>query len=96
MEQPFRIWPYKLSKVENLEEGKFAVAGVLVDKQGDLSFIDDGTGKVPVVMKHDLEVGKFVRVFGRIVDKQIQGDLIQDLDKIDKFLYAEVIDLIHG
>ncbi|MBS3107499.1 hypothetical protein J4468_01155 [Candidatus Woesearchaeota archaeon] len=93
--EPLRVWPYKPSKIGEAKHGKFAVAGVIVDKQGDLTLIDDGLAKISVLLEHNLAIGCFVRAFGRVTDGEMQGDLIQDINKIDKFLYAKTLKLIH-
>ncbi len=72
------------------------VAGLIVSKGENSFMLDDGTGQIPVVM--GTELNGFVRVFGRIVltenGYQLEGEIIQDLNKIDNFLYKKVKELM--
>ncbi len=89
----------RLIKDLNRDDLKVAVSGVVVDK-GERSFmIDDGTGQVGVFFEGNIENGRYVRVFGRLVNldsKEIEAEFVQDLNKIDKKLHRRVLELDQG
>ncbi len=79
------------------EDFNIAIAGIIVDKQEGSFILDDGTGQILVNTNNEVK-GDFVRVFGRVNviedNLQIQGFIVQDLSKVDKFLYKKVKDLM--
>lgn len=92
---------FKEKYIKNLIKDDFnvAVAGMVVNKQDNSFILDDGTGQVMVYSNNEVN-GDFVRVFGRvnIIDNNlhVQGFIIQDISKVDKFLYKKVKDLLYG
>ena len=92
---------FKEKYINNLSKDDFnvAVAGMVVNKQDNSFILDDGTGQVMVYSNNDVN-GDFVRVFGRVntMDNNlhVQGFIIQDISKVDKFLYKKVKDLLYG
>lgn len=91
--------PYRERYIKDLsrEDGFVSISGVVVSKEGDNVILDDNTGRVSVNINMG-EVGQFVRIFGRILPFeegiQIQGDVLQDLSEMDKFLYNKVRELL--
>lgn len=86
--------------IENLskEDYNVAVSGIIVNKDENSFILDDGTGQLYILMSTNLNNNNFVRVFGRILPYeegiQLQGFIIQDLSKIDKYLYKKVKELL--
>lgn len=79
------------------EDLKVAVSGVVVDKGKRSFMIDDGTGRAGVFFEGEITNGKYVRVFGRLVNfenKEIAAEFIQDLDKIDKRLHKKLLEML--
>ena len=85
----------------NKEMNRISLVGTIVSRNTQIfSFLlDDGTGTVNIIMNDSdqfskLKDGQFVRVFGRIwgegSDIEIQSDLVQDFDKMDKELFKKV------
>lgn len=83
---------------------RIALVGTIVSKNDSiLSFlVDDGTGTVNVIvndadMFSGLKEGQIVRIFGRIwgeeEDIEIQGDIVQDLSKLDMPLFKKVFNV---
>lgn len=74
-----------------------AISGMVINKGENSFMLDDGTGQIPVVMEFNT-LTDFVRVFGRIAVNEngyyLEGEIIQDLSKIDKFLYKKVKQLL--
>ena len=90
----------KISKL-NKDMNRISLVGTVLSKNETIySFLlDDGTGTVNIIM-NDIEQfksiheGQFIRVLGRIwgegKDIEIQGDIVQDFDKINKELFKKV------
>ena len=79
------------------EDLKIAVSGVIIDKGKSSFMIDDGTGRAGVFFEGDILNGKYIRVFGRLVNfenKEIEAEFIQDLDKIDKRLHKKLLEML--
>lgn len=93
--EPFKE---KFIKDLNKSDGFIAISGMIVDRANDSFIVDDGTGQLGVVMEGVNGSFDYVRVFGRLLDDsgefKLQGDIIQDLGKIDKFLYNKVKELL--
>lgn len=92
---------FKEKYIKDLIKDDFnvAVAGMVVNKQDNSFILDDGTGQVMVYANNEVS-GDFVRVFGRVntMDNNLhlQGFILQDISKVDKFLYKKVKDLVYG
>ena len=92
---------FKEKYIKDLAKDDFnvAVAGMVVNKQDNSFILDDGTGQVMVYANNEVN-GDFVRVFGRVntMDNNIhlQGFILQDISKVDKFLYKKIKDLVYG
>jgi uncharacterized protein YdeI (BOF family) len=93
--------PYVEKNINELSETDLfvALAGLIITK-GEGSFIlDDGTGNIQVIHNDlNIENKSYIRVFGRVLPTedglQLQGQVVQDISKIDKNLYKKVRDLI--
>ena len=76
-----------------------SLSGMVINKEDSSFILDDSTGQVMISNNQEVN-GDFVRVFGRVnmigEEIQIQGFIVQDLSKVDKFLYKKVQELIHG
>lgn len=92
--------PFKEKFIKDLkkEDGFVSLSGMIVDKDKDSFMIDDGTGQLGVIIEDFDSSLEYVRVFGRLVQEngefKLQGDVIQDIKKIDKFLYNKVKQLL--
>ncbi len=81
------------------EDTNVAISGMIVSKEDNSFIIDDNTGQILVTLSnsHDIKAS-YVRVLGRVLPYeegvQIQGFIVQDLDKIDKVLYKKVKELL--
>jgi len=79
----------------NAKDINLAISGIAISKTGSSFVIDDGTGQL-AVLANDLEIieNKYIRVFGILISHEngfeLQADIIQDLSKIDTFLYNKV------
>jgi hypothetical protein len=87
--------------IKDLTKNDFNVSlsGMVINKEDSSFILDDSTGQVMISTNQEVN-GDFVRVFGRVnmigEEIQIQGFIVQDLSKVDKFLYKKVQELIHG
>jgi len=89
--------PYVEKQINSINEvdTNLAISGVIISRTGSSFVMDDGTGQL-VVLADDLEIieDKYIRVFGRLIyhgdSFELQADIIQDLSKIDTFLYNKV------
>ena len=89
----------KYIKSINSEDINVALSGVVINKEDNSFVLDDGTSQILVYSNIELN-GDFVRVFGKInyngEEPQLQAFIVQDLSKVDKFLYKKVKDLMYG
>ena len=89
----------KYIKSINSEDINVALSGVVINKEDNSFVLDDGTSQILVYSNIELN-GDFVRVFGKINynggGPQLQAFIVQDLSKVDKFLYKKVKDLMYG
>ena len=96
-----RRQPYIEKKIHKLSENDnyVAVSGMIISKADSGFTIDDGRETL-LVSYPNLEYSKdtYVRVFGRVIPRDhgfiIQADFIQDISKMDRFLYDKVKDLL--
>ncbi|MBD3263183.1 hypothetical protein GF374_02280 [Candidatus Woesearchaeota archaeon] len=91
------------TKISDLSEGgRVAVAGTVITKNSEISsfVIDDGEDKVQVLTNNPrdfekINEGQFIRVLGKVWgggdEVEIQADVVQDFDKVDKELYKKVL-----
>ncbi|MAG50343.1 hypothetical protein CL621_01720 [archaeon] len=89
--------PYSEKQINDINETdtNLAISGMIISKTDSSFVMDDGTGQL-IVLNNDLEIieNKYIRVFGRLIPNEdnfnLQADIIQDLSKIDTFLYNKV------
>lgn len=80
------------------EDIRVSVIGTMIDKndEGTRLVLDDGTGKVAISAESPvtMEVNKIVRVFGRVIPLEkgveLQGEIVQDMSKLDRELLKSV------
>lgn len=88
----------KISEIRP-EDIRVRILGTIIDKKGNSVVIDDGTGKIHVTFGEDVsvEINQFVRIFGKVIPLekgfQIDGEIIQDMEKLDKGLLRRVEEL---
>lgn len=72
------------------------ITGSVIDKGDGFIVVDDGTGKIKV--SFDGETSDIVRVFGRVIPLEngfeINGEIIQDMSKLDLNLRKKVIECL--
>ena len=93
-----RRMPSVLRSVSEIGSGDMRVSliGTVIDRQGNLAVIDDGTGQIRVSFEKELElpIDKLVRVFGRVLPLEggfeLQGEIIQDMSGLDMGLLKRV------
>ncbi len=82
------------------KDANVAVTGFIISKNEGSFILGDKTEQIQVISDTDLDINTFVRLFARVIPyeegPQLQANIIQDLSKIDKFLYNKVRKLIHG
>ena len=74
---------------------RICLIGTIIDKSkgGSMVVIDDGTGKINANFESEVknEVNQLVRVFGRVIPMEngfeLQGEIIQDMSKLDMGLW---------
>lgn len=75
---------------------RVSIIGTVVDIQGSNMVMDDGSGRVNVRFESPPDAGpnQLVRVFGRVVPigdgVEIEGEIIQDMTRLDKDLYKKI------
>lgn len=80
------------------EDIRVSVIGTVLDRneEGTWLVLDDGTGKVAVSSEAPVQAGvnQLVRVFGRTIPLEhgveLQGEIIQDMGKLDLELFRRV------
>ncbi len=93
-----RRMPSVDKEISGLGPGDMRVrlTGTVVDAQGSRIVLDDGTGRVSVNFESapDARPDQFVRVFGKVVPLdsgvEIEGEIVQDMEKLDKDLYKKI------
>lgn len=102
-DKEIRRKPFIPISIKNLtsEYRKVCIVGTIISKNPELySFLlDDGTSTVLVLTNNverfkELKENDFVRVFGRVWGEgeeiELQADIIQDFNKVDKELWRRV------
>src|SRR3990167_5544630 len=79
------------------EMGRVCLAGTIISKNKDIgSFIlDDGANKILILTNdpkefEQLQEGKMGKVWGQEGELEIQAEIIQDFNKIDRDLYNKI------
>ena len=82
---------YKETSINKLEDNsKVSISGFIIEKNENSIIVDDNTGTLPIIIQTALSLNTFVRVFGYYNNGQLQANLIQDLNQINKQLYNKV------
>ena len=98
MEQILRPLPYKEKNISelDLQSPKVAISGIIVDKNPESLLLDDGVSQIRVITTEPTQLNSYVKVYGKLLSQEeIQGDIIQDISKIDKLLYNKVKNLLN-
>ena len=95
-----RRLPSTEREIASIQAGdiRVSVIGTVIDKneEGTRLVLDDGTGKVSVTLETPAEAGvnQMVRVFGRVIPLEkgveLQGELVQDMSKLDMAFVKKV------
>jgi len=78
------------------EDMRVSLIGTVIDKQEDSIILDDGTGKIAIGFDSpiDAEPDQIVRVFGRVMPIEegfeLQGEIVQDMGRIDMELLKKL------
>lgn len=103
MEQQIRRQPSIEKQIKDLtkDDVRVAITGLVISKNENSFFLDDGTSQIPVSVQDSEKMRKakgYVRVFGRLMPFEegfeLQGEIIQDFSKIDKALHKKVRELL--
>jgi len=82
------------------EDIRVCILGTIVDKKETTLIVDDGTGKITVRFEEPvtLPMNTLVRIFGRVVPIEngfeIQGEIVQDMSKLNIELYKKVREIV--
>lgn len=101
MEDSRRRLPAVARKISEIKPDDIRVRllGTVIDVQGDIVILDDGTKKINITFEEPVKAGpnQFVRVLGRVMPMkdgvEIQGELIQDMSALDKEMLKKVEEL---
>ena len=96
-----RMLPSVDRKVSEIKEDdiRVRVLGTVVDKSESSVVVDDGTGKITANFDGPVkaELNQRVRIFGRVITtaegRELQGEVLQDMSKLDMELYKKVNEL---
>jgi len=89
----------KSIKEINKSDVRVRILGTVIDAKDNMIVLDDGTGKVNVIFRENVNVKdhQTVRIFGRVMPTEngfeIEGEIIQDMSGIDINLYRKTIKL---
>ena len=92
-----RRMPSPLVKIADIQptDVRVSVIGMVIGKDDSGIVVDDGTGKLDVVLEGSGKgVPDTVRVFGKVIPTdsgcQLQGEIVQDMGKLDLELLKKV------
>ena len=92
--------PARKRRVNEISDTDYRVRviGTVVSVSSDEQILDDGTGTITVRTDQNLEMGKLIRVIGRIFRKddgtfELNAEIIQDMNGLDIELYNKVREL---
>jgi len=96
-----RRMPSLEKRVSDLNPGdmRASITGTVVDRGEGRIVLDDGSGRINVNFESppDVKPNQFVRVFGRVIQTEggieIEGEVLQDMGKLDKDLYKKISSL---
>lgn len=93
--------PLKIAQLKENKESRVSLVGTIVSKNPEIAsfIIDDSDSKVLVITNSNqdfekVKEGQFVRVMGKVwgeaEEAEVQAEIVQDFDKIDKDLYLKI------
>jgi len=96
-----RMLPSVDRKISEIKEDdiRVRVLGTVIDKTDKSIAVDDGTGKITANFEESIntELKQMVRVFGRVIitaeGPELQGEVLQDMSKLDMELYKKVSEI---
>ena len=96
-----RMLPSVDRKVSGIKEEdiRVRVLGTVIDKKENTLVLDDGTGKITANFDDPIkaEMKQMVRVFGRVFKTadgmELQGEVVQDMTRLDMELQKRVDEL---
>ena len=92
--------PYVEMSIKELKEdnSKVSVSGIVICRDEKGLILDDKSGQISVLINNDVKEGNYVRVFGTLINFEesieVQGEILQNLNNIDKRLHQKVIGLL--
>jgi uncharacterized protein YdeI (BOF family) len=97
-EQARRRMPSVSKSISDLGPGdmRVSITGTVVDRGDRNMVLDDGSGRVNVSFESPIEAdpNQLVRVFGRVVSMgdgiEVQGEILQDMSRLNKDLYKRI------
>lgn len=90
----------KISSIQPESDIRVRLTGTVIDIGTNSLVLDDGTGKVEIVLEEQprVNVGQMARVIARILPLidgfQCRGEVVQSLDDFDMNLYKKVNDIV--
>jgi uncharacterized protein YdeI (BOF family) len=93
-----RRMPSVERRISEIRPGDMRVrlVGTVVDRQENRIVLDDGSGRVNVSFGFSPQANpkQFVRVFGRVIETgnglEVDGEIVQNMEKLDKDLYKKI------
>ena len=100
---PRRLPAYE-KKIADISKNDVRVRllGTVIDTKENVIVLDDGTGKINVVFSDPVKVkeNQLLRIFGRVMPAEdgfeIEGEVLQDMSKVDVALYRKTVELEKG
>lgn len=93
--------PAKDRKVSEIsrEDVRVRLLGTVIDRKDNVVVLDDGSGKINAVFNEPVNasVSGLVRIMGKVIPAEqgfeIQGEILQDMSKVDLKLYRSISEL---
>ena len=100
MPEDVRRFPALQKQVSKINETdvRISIIGTIIDKQNDFIMVDDSTGRIKISFQDiKFDLNQMVRVFGRVIPTpsgcELQGEVIQDMSKLDLSLFKKIQNL---
>ena len=97
MPEEIRRFPATQKNISDITESdvRVSILGTVIDKQDDFIMVDDGTGRIKISFQDfKFDLNQMIRVFGRVIPTpsgcELQGEVIQDMSKLDLSLFKKV------
>lgn len=93
--------PRKASEIAQ-DDVRVSVTGIILDVSDSGIALDDGTGKINISLENrqGLAANQMVRVFGRVIPAEggieLQGEIVQPMDRLDPELLKKAEILVKG